>query len=221
MADVAGGEVVRVAERPDGSGEMDALPTRRSPLARFALSQLEEEPSEAGLRLVELPGRTHINVRLQPDSRSAANAFKRATGLAVPKPGTYSEDEGKYLGWLSPDEFLLVTDESDSASVMLELGSKLAKVHHAVNDVSSGQTIVRVSGENAARVLAKGCTLDLHRDVFLAPMCAQTRIAKTQAFIRAVRLDTFDVIVRRSFADYFWTWLTDAASDSAPDVGWD
>jgi sarcosine oxidase, subunit gamma len=197
----------------------DASPLRRSPLDRFALSPLDAASTDGGLSLVELPGRMHLNIRLQSDNRSAANALKRATGMTLPKPGTYVVGEGMYLGWLSPDEFLLVADDEDTSSVMPALGQKLAKVHHALNDLSSGQTIVRISGGNAAQVLAKGCTLDLHGEVFAAPMCAQTRLAKTQIFLRAVAPEIFDVVVRRSFADYLWTWLTHAASDSAPEVG--
>lgn len=208
------------------SGDMDfvgakvaSLAGRRSPLSRFDLALLASPASEGGLHIAELPGRTHINIRLPADNRGAANALKRATGMSMPKAGTYSEVDGAYVGWLSPDELLLVSNATDSARVMAELGKKFAKVHHALNDMSSGHTIVRLTGDKAERVLAKGCTLDLHAGVFFAPMCAQTRIAKTQAFLRAIEGGAFDLIVRRSFADYFWSWLTNAAADSNPVTG--
>ena len=190
---------------------------RRSPLAAFDLAPAEDNSD--GLQIVELPGRTHINIRLDGDDRKAAAALKRATGLTLPKPCTYSADDSSYLGWISPDEWLYVSDESDSAAKVADVAAKLTKVHHAVNDLSSAQTIVRLTGPGAARTLAKGCTLDLHADVFVAPAFAQTRIAKTQATVRAVDVGAYDVIVRRSFADYFWTWLMRAAADASPDTG--
>ena len=213
---------------PDGAESEDtdflgaeaaSVEVRRSPLSRFDLAPLASQASKGGLQVAELPGRTHINIRLPADNRGAANALKRATGMSMPKAGTYSELEEAYIAWLSPDELLLVSEETDSVGVMTELGKKFAKIHHALNDMSSGQTIVRLTGDNAAHVLAKGCTLDLHASVFAAPMCAQTRIAKTQIFLRSIEGRAFDVIVRRSFADYFWTWLTNAAADSKPGIG--
>ncbi len=198
---------------------LETTPVRRSPLDAFALQPLETTDASTGLQIAELPGRTHINIRLDASERASANALKRATGLAVPKPGTYEASDAAYLAWLSPDEFLLVANAPGTVVDAATLSGKLSRVHHAVNDVSSGQTIVRMSGERAAHVLSKGCTLDLHASVFAPPMCANTRIAKTHAFLRVVEPAVFDVIVRRSFAPYFWSWLMKACADSCATCG--
>ncbi len=69
----------------------------------------------------------------------------------------------------------------------------------------------------AARVrelLAKGCPLDLHPRVFDVGQCAQSHLAKAPILIRQLdREPAFEIVVRRSFADYLWVWLEDAAAE--------
>ena len=74
--------------------------------------------------------------------------------------------------------------------------------------MTGGQVMVRLSGPRAREVLAKGCTLDLHPRAFKTGECAQTTLAKTSMLI-ALADDTpaFDIIIRRSFADYAARWL--------------
>ena len=90
--------------------------------------------------------------------------------------------------------------------------SALGDIHSSVTDQTGGQTIIRISGPSARDLLAKGCTLDLHPTVFGPGRCAQTMVAKAMATI--VYIDdapTFDLMVRRSFAEYLRVWLQDAA----------
>jgi sarcosine oxidase subunit gamma len=83
-----------------------------------------------------------------------------------------------------------------------------------VTDVSSGQTVIAIDGEYARDLLAKGCTLDLHPRVFGPGACAQTLLAKAPVLICQRRDATrFELIVRRSFADYLWRWLEEAAKE--------
>jgi sarcosine oxidase subunit gamma len=84
--------------------------------------------------------------------------------------------------------------------------------------VSGGQTVLVLSGEHARDVLANGCPLDLRPHAVGTGWCAQSHIAKAPVMIRLVDdVPTFEIVVRRSFADYLWTWLCDAA-DASPRV---
>jgi sarcosine oxidase subunit gamma len=61
-------------------------------------------------------------------------------------------------------------------------------------------------------MLSKGCSLDLNPSVFRARSCAQTLFAKAHVTIRNVDSSpTFDLFVRRSFAEYLGLWLQDAS----------
>ena len=91
----------------------------------------------------------------------------------------------------------------------------LTGLHVSVNDISGGQTIIRLRGARARDVLSKGCPVDLHPRAFGAGQCAQSHIAKstTPLIIQLDDTPTYDVIVRRSFADYLARWLKHAGME--------
>ena len=80
--------------------------------------------------------------------------------------------------------------------------------------------MLNLSGSRVRDLLAKGCTLDLHPRAFAPGQCAQTNLAKTSVLSARVLprtnnsdLQSFDVVVRRSFADYLARWLVDSARE--------
>ncbi|MBP7574355.1 MAG: sarcosine oxidase subunit gamma, partial [Rhodoferax sp.] len=74
-----------------------------------------------------------------------------------------------------------------------------------------GNTTLTVKGAAAADLLSRGCPLDLHPRVFPAGALAQTHIAKAGATVLCLEAATsFELTVRRSFADYLFRWLCEA-----------
>ena len=118
------------------------------------------------------------------------------------------------IAWLGPDEWLVVSPPDIKVGLSAELEEALAERHVSVNDISGGQTIIRLRGARARDLLNKGCPLDLHPRVFGVGQCAQSHIAKSNALI--IQVDdrpTYDVVVRRSFADYLARWLNHAGME--------
>ncbi|EEP84790.1 sarcosine oxidase gamma subunit [Burkholderia mallei GB8 horse 4] len=71
-------------------------------------------------------------------------------------------------------------------------------------------------GERRARdVLARGCPLDLHPRVFGVGQCAQSHYFKASITLVPTGDDSYDIVVRRSFADYFCRIMLDAATPLA------
>ena len=125
-----------------------------------------------------------------------------------------AEAQGNTVYWLGPDEWLLVTGRERRAALEAELRGALAGVRSAITDVSGGQTVVVLRGGHVRELLAKGCPLDLHPRAFDVGQCAQSHLAKAPILIRQLdREPSFEIVVRRSFADYFWLWLEDAAAE--------
>ena len=78
----------------------------------------------------------------------------------------------------------------------------------AVNDVSAGQVCLTLAGESARQVLAKGCTLDFHPDVFGVGACAQSGLARATVLVAQITDEPeYELYVRRSYADYLARWL--------------
>jgi sarcosine oxidase subunit gamma len=81
-----------------------------------------------------------------------------------------------------------------------------------LTDLGHGRTVIRVEGEAARALLAKGVGPDLHPSVFPTGACLQTTVAHTNILLHAVdAAPRFDLYVPRSYAADFWDWLCDAA----------
>jgi sarcosine oxidase subunit gamma len=171
-------------------------------------------PASAAVLLGERALQGHINLRGASQDRAFIEAVQNALKNSLPLvPNTVSASADLTAFWLGPDEWLLVLPSAQTAERMQALHAALSGRFAAVTDVSSGQTIITVSGPQARNVLAKGCTLDLHPRAFTPQRCAQTLLAKTDVLFWQAAADQFELIVRRSYADYLWRWLQDAAAD--------
>jgi len=72
---------------------------------------------------------------------------------------------------------------------------------------------VNLRGEDAGQVLQKSSPYDFHPRNFPPGRCAQTVFAKATALVAAREDGAFDIVFRRSFADYLMQWLADAAAE--------
>jgi len=189
---------------------------RQSPLARFKLAtRAPHTTSGAGLIVREHSFLGHINLRGDPRDPHFAGAVGGVMGDALPMvPNTLTDVNGITIYWLGPDEWLIVTPDDRRESVRHQLRAALAKLHVAVTDVSGGQTALHLHGRHVRDVLAKGCPIDLHPRVFGIGQCAQSHLGKAPVLIGQIEEQPyFELIVRRSFADYLWTWLESAAEE--------
>lgn len=193
-----------------------------SPLVeRLTDDRRAASPADAGVRLQELPFTGYINLRGDSEDAGFREAVREVTGLDLPlEPNTFVENDDFTLIWLAPNEWYVVTGAGNELPVIGKLESALADRHVALNDLSSGLTTIRLSGARARDLLEKGCTLDLHPRAFGEGQCAQTLVAKAGVVI-LYRGDEpeFDLVVRRSFADYLFVWLDDAATEYGLAVG--
>lgn len=194
---------------------MSNVVSRESPLAQFFAARSESAgPADAGVTLIERPFMVHLDMGGDPSGRAFLDAAEKGLGVALPlEPNTVARGEGIAVLWLGPDEWLVLAPP-ERTGVEADLRQALDGQRHAVVDVSGGQTVVSLSGERARDVLAKGCTLDLHPRVFGPGRCAQTLIAKANVTIyQTDETPSYDLIVRRSFADYLALWLADASRE--------
>jgi sarcosine oxidase subunit gamma len=137
-------------------------------------------------------------------------------GLPV-DPNTIAEGGDVTACWMGPDEWLLVLRPGAQTRCVTDLREALGEHHASAVDTTGGYTLVNVSGPRRRELLAKGCTLDLHPGSFFPGQCAQTNLGKAGVLLipRGDPSDaqSFDVIVRRSFADYLGLWLHHSARE--------
>lgn len=195
-----------------------------SPLAAALTERREARSrSEAGVILVEHTFRGFLNLRGNPEDGAFSSAAKNVLGFELPtEPNTLVATAqpsltGVVACWLGPDEWLLMTPPDVQTELMAELQQATARLHLAVTDVTGGYTIICLDGPLVRDLLAKGCTMDLHPRSFGPGQCAQTNVGKTGVLlipeINGVDHQNFEVIVRRSFADYLFNWIEHEAAE--------
>ncbi|RDJ97235.1 sarcosine oxidase subunit gamma [Paraburkholderia lacunae] len=181
-----------------------------------ALLKKHQAVASAAFRLSERPFLELVNVR--GDTRDAAfmQAVESVIGCRPPeKANTVARGNGYDMLWLGPDEWLVRSaaahDATRTAPLQAKLGAVLTGVFASAVDIGSGYTVLEISGTRTREVLARGCPLDLHPKLFSDGQCAQSHYFKASMTLLPTGADSFDLIVRRSFADYFVKIMLDAA----------
>ncbi len=181
---------------------------RQHALTSFLSAAVAPGPDNPGVQLEVRPHYGYLNLRGDPGAEQFRQAVQTALGQPLPSTAnTFTVGEHTVF-WLGPDEWLLATGLGREKETAEQLRINLAGQHHSLVDVTGGQILIRLRGNHSREVLAKGCTLDLHPRSFKVGQCAQTTLAKTSMLIALTDdTPTFDIIVRRSFAEYAALWL--------------
>ena len=177
----------------------------------------------AAVRLAEKTMPAAVNLRGDAKDTAFAEAVRQAIGLDLPTaPNTVTTGDSLALLWLGPDEWLLVQHDAApdaEAQQAARLRDAVGGQHASVVEVGEQYCCISVAGAKARDVIMKGCPLDLHPRAFGGVgHCAQSHLAKAAIILHQVNGDAdggpaFDLYVRRSFADYLWRWLEDAAGE--------
>lgn len=145
---------------------------------------------------------------------AAVGGINKVLDIKLPRtPRTSASREISKLGnlsalWIGPDEWLVVAPygtglEEKINSVKKGLYSAVAIDHR--------NTSITVSGKNAAVAINAGCPQDLSDKVFPIGTCCRTIIGKAEVILWRVGEDRFHIECWRSFSDYVWKYLADAA----------
>lgn len=166
---------------------------------------------------------THVDIvpagaasRIVLRARAEAMApLSRALGVKLPeKPKTSAHSKaartaGRMALWIGPDEWLVI---DPNGADLMALCAKVKKLHSAV-DVSHRNTAILVSGKAAQSVISAGCPQNLSHDVFPVGACSRTILGKAEIVLLRQDAQTFRVECWRSFSDYVFAFLGDAARD--------
>lgn len=185
-----------------------------SPLHHTGLEQLAGQGSaSAGVTVREKKLLGHLTLRGDAKDSAFAGGVHKALGLELPSALTVVSAGDTSLQWLAPDEWLLIVPGGSEFAVEQKLREALAGQHISIVNVSGGQTLLELSGPKVREVLMKSTSYDVHPSNFPVGKAVGTHFAKSQLVIRHTGEDTWELVIRRSFSDYFWLWLQDASAE--------
>jgi sarcosine oxidase subunit gamma len=120
--------------------------------------------------------------------------------------------DGVAVLWLSPDEFLVVSDEQP-AELTSRLFEALGDEWGSVTDLSANRTTLELAGASARATLEKGCPLDLHPRAFETGSAYVTLIGSVPVVLWKVDEEVYRILPRSSYADFLGRWLIDAMAE--------
>jgi sarcosine oxidase, subunit gamma len=162
----------------------------------------------ASVALAPAPAASRLSLRARPD---AVAGLSKALGIDLPvKPKTSATKGTSTAFWLGPDEWLIV----DQPGKNLVAECAKSKGLHSAVDISQRNTAVLVTGANAEGTLSAGCPQNLSEKAFPVGAVSRTILGKVEVIIHRTGAQAFRVECWRSFSDYVFTYLSDAARDS-------
>ena len=153
-------------------------------------------------------------------SSALSKALQTQLTLSLPERLQSSETSTCCIRWMSPDEWLLSCPLEDCFAIEKALRSSVVgddaqnpKGHIAIVNVSGGYSVLKLMGTDASNVLKKSMAYDIDPVNFPVGKVVNTTLAKTQVTLRALPDTSYELVIRRSFADYVWLWLQRAGME--------
>ncbi|MGR0278664.1 sarcosine oxidase subunit gamma [Marinomonas dokdonensis] len=184
----------------------------QSPLHHADFPSLAEHgPQSGGVHLREHKLLGHLTLRCNPNNAEQLAAVEQVLGVALPLQPLTSVVQGDYsIRWMSPDEWLILVPGLETFAIESAFRDAMPG-HYSLVNSSGGSTVLELSGDNVIELLQKSVPVDLHLSVFPVGKVVSTLFAKTTVTIRRLENLRFELVVRRSFADYVWLWIQDAS----------
>lgn len=147
-------------------------------------------------------------LRLRKADRDGIDAIGRALGVPLPAEPNRATGDALRVLWLAPGEWM-IAGHGVEADAVLAAADAAAAAHLA--DVTEGRMLYVVDGPRSRDLLAKGCTLDLHRRTFPPGRCAQSALAQVFVLIERRHDDArFHIYADASYARHLDLWFEDA-----------
>ncbi len=197
---------------------MDLLPDAsvnaraESPLAHLDQFHSHTNIDTDSISLQEKPFLGHLLLRGNADNTAFKDAIKKVLLCELPKTLACIYTNELSICWVSPDEWLILCEGDKAYKLEKKLREALVG-HYSLCNISGGQTVLVLSGHHAHDVLMKSTSYDVADCSFPIGKAVTTTLAKSQAIICRKDKTTWELIVRRSFADYIWHYLHDASSE--------
>ncbi|WP_282041171.1 sarcosine oxidase subunit gamma [Halomonas alimentaria] len=211
MSDITYGKVATFNTHPDASIPME------SPLSvAFNTGSVPAATSGSRVLLKEQAFLGHLILR--GGAIVLDEAVRKVLGISLPgQPlGLALDANGeRSVQWLSPDEWLVIVPGGEELDIEQRLRDALGDAHYAIVDVSGGQTLVELSGEKARELLMKSTPYDVHPEAFPVGKGVTTVFAKANLILRRPTEERWELVLRRSFADYVYRWILDAGAEYA------
>ena len=129
---------------------------------------------------------------------------------------TSSGNEKLNILWLSPDEWLLYSNDKinlkNNNSLEDRLFDQISKVKlGSVANVTDHWVMINLKGDNVFELLSSGCPFNFIDFKNSKGAVTQTLLNHVDVIIHNKNINDLNLFVRRSFSEHLFSWMNDAA----------
>ena len=158
-----------------------------------------------------------LKINLRGKNRNFITKIGKELSIIPPTdPNTSSGNDNLNILWLSPDEWLLYsnnkTDINNSNELENNLYSSISKVKiGSVTNVSDHWVMINMKGDKIFELLSSGCPFNFNKFMNNKGAVTQTLINHIDVIIHNKNNNDLNIFVRRSFSAHLWLWMNDCA----------
>ena len=158
-----------------------------------------------------------LKINLRGKNRNFITKIGKELSIIPPTdPNTSSGNDNLNILWLSPDEWLLYsnnkTDIHNSSQLENNLYNSISKVKiGSVTNVSDHWVMINMKGDKIFELLSSGCPFNFNKFKNNKGAVTQTLINHIDVIIHNKNNNDLNIFVRRSFSDHLWLWMNDCA----------
>jgi sarcosine oxidase subunit gamma len=152
-------------------------------------------------------------------TREFISTIDKNLNLLLPtEANTSTSNETLTAFWLSPDEWMLVSNETiseDTNTYEVEdnLINNISKTNlGAITDVSDQFVMISIKGSKVFDLFATGSPYNFNEFKGKKNSVVQTILSHIDVIIHHKEINEVNLLVRRSFSQHLHSWLTDSAS---------
>ena len=158
-----------------------------------------------------------LKINLRGKNRDFVTKIGKELSIIPPvDPNTSSSNEKLNILWLSPDEWLIYSNDKigikDANFLDDKLYSEISKNKlGSITNVTDQWIMISLSGAKIFELLSAGCPYNFNNFKNSQGAVAQTLLNHIDVIIHNKNINELNLFVRRSFSNHLWSWLNDSA----------
>ena len=178
---------------------------------------ITEEKFYTGLQMKEI--KPVMKLIIRGKKRDFLSAIGKSLNLLLPtEANTSSRSDRLTALWLSPDEWMIYSNETSSLEdndyeIENLLNKNISKTNlGAVTDVTDQFVLINIKGDKIFDLFETGSPYNFNDFRHKEGSVTQTILAKIDVIIHSQRQNEVNLFVRRSFSQHLFSWMNDSAS---------
>ena len=158
-----------------------------------------------------------LKINLRGKNRDFITKIGKELSIIPPTdPNTSSGNEKFNILWLTPDEWLLYSNDKidlkNNNSLEDKLFDQISKVKlGSVTNVTDHWVMINLKGDNLFELLSAGCPFNFNDFKNSKDAVTQTLLNHIDVIIHNKKINDLNLFVRRSFSNHLWSWMNDSA----------